>query len=444
MQSVPARPAPPPTGQVPSFAPGGRAISRAPANCCDRCPAPRRARRASLRRDFLERRRVVQHRERRPRLVGVSLARPIEPPRAVTQREFRASAAPASASQRLHRRKKFRVAVLDARRRAFGFWAAADIFSRREPPQPLDRSRLVRFNASRLPLARRREHHGQCDWSGSGGAAAIFFFAKPRPSWPRGRARAEKSGRAANAEIRVAAAGASDAFCMRPARRDFSARGALRGTTARRFAKKKIAAAPAGAGPARTGRDARGDEQGERRGALKRNQATCGRVAAAFRDEKKYLPLQNPKRAAGIKDRYAEFFAPLKRGSPTRAPRSRRNSLALPHVAVRSGVQITPTRSRRRSRVAPTRRRSRKSAPKAGAIVLRRAQDTDPQQFAVLVEIARPPGAKLAPGVGGGAGRARTLLHGRRRAAVDLRRACGHPEFPKHLDAFAQATGPSA
>jgi len=187
--------------------------------------------------------------------------------------------------------------------------------------------------------------------------------------------------------------------------------------------------------------------QGKGRGAgsLKRNQEQAQAWLRRFRAGRGYLPIPKPQgTAAGIADLYAAFFAPVKAWLAD-AGAALAGELALRHRAWRfdRGVQTYADQVEAALAVlhdAPTLERIR---AEGWQVLLDEAQDTDPQQFAVLVEITRPPGAQLGSWpAGGGAGPrpGHFCLVGDGQQSIYSSRADVR-NFQRHLDAFARGDG---
>lgn len=214
---------------------------------------------------------------------------------------------------------------------------------------------------------------------------------------------------------------------------------------ARRFMAKKIPARPAEP-PAAVGQEilAARTKAGKPAEALKRNQETAGQWRRRFREEKSHLPIPKPEgTAAGIKELYGRFFAPLK-GWLAEAGAVLAAELALRYRAWRfeRGVQTYADQVEAALAVLEDAAILDKIRAEEWRVVLDEAQDTDPQQFAVLVEITRPRGAALGtwPGRGAGpraghfcmVGDGQQSIYGSR---ADIR------NFQRHLEAFASGDG---
>ena len=219
----------------------------------------------------------------------------------------------------------------------------------------------------------------------------------------------------------------------------------LSAETARRWSRRPVAAQPPEPDEAVLRQILAATSKGKGALALARNQAAAQEWLRRFRDEQKFLPLAKPEgTAAGIKDLYAGFFAPLKTwlagaGAVLAA------ELALRYRAWRfeRGVQTYADQIEAALAVLHDPATLEKIRAEGWHVLLDEAQDTDPQQFAVLVEITRPPGATLGSWpVGGGpgpraghfclVGDAQQSIYGGR---ADIR------NFQRHLDAFQRRDG---
>ncbi|HZP60116.1 MAG TPA: UvrD-helicase domain-containing protein [Opitutaceae bacterium] len=178
---------------------------------------------------------------------------------------------------------------------------------------------------------------------------------------------------------------------------------------------------------------------------LARNQAAAREWRRRFAEEHGFLPLPEPEgSAANIRELYANFFAPLKSWL------ARAAAVLAAELAERFRVfrfergvqtyadQIDAAVAVLRDPVALERIRA-----DGWRVILDEAQDTDAQQFEVLVEITRPPGAAAGTWPEGGGppprpghfclvGDAQQSIYSGR---VDLR------NFQKHLAAFARRDG---
>lgn len=178
--------------------------------------------------------------------------------------------------------------------------------------------------------------------------------------------------------------------------------------------------------------------------ALKRNQETVSHWRRRLLTEKSHLPFPKPAgTAAGIKQLYARFFAPLK-GWLADAGAVLAAELALRYRAWRfaRGVQTYADQVEAALAVLQDAAILEKIRAEDWRVVLDEAQDTDPLQFAVLVEITRPPKATLGewPARGAGPRAGHFCLVGDGQQAIYGSRA-DIRNFQKHLEAFARGDG---
>ncbi|HSY53716.1 MAG TPA: UvrD-helicase domain-containing protein [Opitutaceae bacterium] len=179
--------------------------------------------------------------------------------------------------------------------------------------------------------------------------------------------------------------------------------------------------------------------------ALGRNQRAATEWLRRFRGERSYLPLAEPQgKAAGIEELFARFFAPLKAwlaeaGAVLAAELSERYRA----WRFERGVQTYPDQIEAALAVLRDAATLEKIRGEGWRVILDEAQDTDPEQFAVLVEITRPPGAPLGtwPANGGPpprpgffcmVGDGQQAIYGSR---ADIRK------FQQYLAAFARGDG---
>ena len=179
--------------------------------------------------------------------------------------------------------------------------------------------------------------------------------------------------------------------------------------------------------------------------ALRRNQERAVQWRRRFGAERTYLPLAKPEgRAAGIEDLYARFFTPLK-GWLAAAGAVMAAELALRYRAWRfdRGVQTYADQVEAALTVLRDGAMLERIRAEQWRVVLDEAQDTDAEQFAVLVEITRPPGARLGTWPDGGGpgprpghfcfvGDSQQAIYGDR---ADVR------NFQRHLDALGREPG---
>jgi ATP-dependent exoDNAse (exonuclease V) beta subunit len=176
------------------------------------------------------------------------------------------------------------------------------------------------------------------------------------------------------------------------------------------------------------------------------NQAAATEWLRAWKEEGRYLPLIDPDgTAGGMVALYDRFFAPLK-GWLASAGAVLAAELAERYRAWRfeRGVQTYADQIDAAMAVLRDREILERIRAEGWRVILDEAQDTDPQQFAVLVEITRPPGAELhawpdtAGAVGPRAGHfclvgdGQQAIYGSR---ADIR------NFRRHTEAFARGVG---
>ena len=176
------------------------------------------------------------------------------------------------------------------------------------------------------------------------------------------------------------------------------------------------------------------------------NQAAATEWLRTWKEETRYLPLIDPDgTAGGMVVLFDRFFAPLKNWLAT-AGAVLAAELAERYRAWRfeRGVQTYADQIDAAMAVLRDREILERIRAEGWRVILDEAQDTDPQQFAVLVEITRPPGAELhawpdtAEAVGPRAGHfclagdGQQAIYGSR---ADIR------NFIRHTQAFARGAG---
>ena len=222
------------------------------------------------------------------------------------------------------------------------------------------------------------------------------------------------------------------------------ARGLEAGTAAKLLARR-----PAGEPPALSETalqailDAR--SRGKMTEALKRNQDAAVEWKFKYIERNGYLPLAKPEGSAGgMVELYAAFFAPLKAwladaGAALAAELAERYRV----WRFERGVQTYADQIESAMAVLRDAAILEKIRAEGWRVILDEAQDTDPQQFAVLVEIARAPGEPLGawPARGGRGpraghfcmvGDAQQAIYGSR---ADIR------NFTRHIEAFRRGDG---
>ncbi|HVZ63730.1 MAG TPA: UvrD-helicase domain-containing protein [Lacunisphaera sp.] len=178
--------------------------------------------------------------------------------------------------------------------------------------------------------------------------------------------------------------------------------------------------------------------------ALRRNQATAERWLERFHTERTFLPLPKPEgTAANIRELYARFFAPLKDWlAATGAVLATELALRFRAWRFEQGVQTYADQVDAALAVLQDGAILERIRAEDWHVLLDEAQDTDPQQFAVLVEITRPQGAPLHswPGSGPGPRPGRFCLVGDGQQAIYGSRA-DIRNFLRHVEAFARNEG---
>ncbi len=176
------------------------------------------------------------------------------------------------------------------------------------------------------------------------------------------------------------------------------------------------------------------------------NQAAAAEWLLAWKEESRYLPIIKPDgTAGGIVALFDRFFAPLKdwlasAGAVVAAELAERYRV----WRFERGVQTYADQIDAAMAVLRDREILERIRAEGWRVILDEAQDTDPQQFAVLVEITRPPGAELhawpdAPGATGPraghfclVGDGQQAIYGSR---ADIR------NFRRHTQAFGRGDG---
>jgi ATP-dependent helicase/nuclease subunit A len=178
--------------------------------------------------------------------------------------------------------------------------------------------------------------------------------------------------------------------------------------------------------------------------ALKRNQETAVTWLRRFIDENTFLPLAKPEgEAANIVELYARFYAPLKLWLAD-AGAALAAELAERFRAYRfeRGVQTYADQIDAAMAVLGDEETLEKIRREGWRVILDEAQDTDPQQFAVLVEITRSPGAAVGawPGAGEGPRAGHFCMVGDGQQAIYGSRA-DIRNFRRYVDAFRRKDG---
>jgi ATP-dependent exoDNAse (exonuclease V) beta subunit len=137
---------------------------------------------------------------------------------------------------------------------------------------------------------------------------------------------------------------------------------------------------------------------------LERNKAAAEAWARAFAEGRGRLPMPRPEgNAAGIKDLYRRLLAPLKAWLAA-AGGVLAAELALRYRDWRGdrGIQTYADQIETAVEILGDAELLEKVRAEGWRVILDEAQDTDPKQFSVLVEVARPPGAVIGTWPGGG------------------------------------------
>jgi len=216
---------------------------------------------------------------------------------------------------------------------------------------------------------------------------------------------------------------------------------------ARRLAERRPAAASPAPSPAALEEilAAAPGRKGPGAGALERNKRTAREWLRKFLEESDPLPIPAPEgSAAGIRDLYRRFFAPLK-GWLADAGGVMAAELSLRYRWWRfdRGIQTYADQIETAAALLEDGEMLERIRAEGWRVVLDEAQDADPKQFAVLVEISRPPGAALGTWPSGGGigprpghfcmvGDAQQSIYSTR---ADIR------NFQGHIAAFANGNG---
>ncbi|MCF7687108.1 MAG: UvrD-helicase domain-containing protein [Cephaloticoccus sp.] len=178
--------------------------------------------------------------------------------------------------------------------------------------------------------------------------------------------------------------------------------------------------------------------------AVQANQQLAQEWCRRYRAEELFLPLPQPQgTAAGIAELFARMMAPLKSWLAAVA------AVLAAELAERfrawrddRGVQTYADQIDAALDVLREPATLDRIRQEGWRIILDEAQDTDPQQFAVLVEVARPPGAEFGtwPGPGLGPRTGHFCMVGDGQQSIYGSRA-DVTNFMRHLDAFAQGDG---
>lgn len=181
--------------------------------------------------------------------------------------------------------------------------------------------------------------------------------------------------------------------------------------------------------------------------ALQRNQAVAREWLQQFKTGRAYLPLPKPEgSAAGIKELYARYFAPVKTWL-AKAGAVLAAELSTRYRAWRftRGVQTYVDQVDAAMAVLDDDALLERVRSEGWRVILDEAQDTDPQQFAVLVELTRPAGAPRgtwprAEGRGVGPRPGHFCMVGDGQQAIYSTRA-DIGKFSRHVEAFRRGDG---
>ena len=215
--------------------------------------------------------------------------------------------------------------------------------------------------------------------------------------------------------------------------------------TARRLGELRVAAAPPAPPPGALDEIlAASGRRGPGAGALARNKETAGRWLRRFLEESEPLPIPRAEgTAAGIVDLYRRFFAPLK-GWLADAGGVLAAELLLRYRSWRldRGLQTYADQIETAAALLDDADMLERIRDEGWRVVLDEAQDADPKQFAVLVEIARPRGAPPGTWPGGGVGPrpGHFCMVGDAQQAIYSDRA-DIRNFQRHIAAFSEGDG---
>lgn len=180
--------------------------------------------------------------------------------------------------------------------------------------------------------------------------------------------------------------------------------------------------------------------------AVQANQRLAFEWLRRFREESGFLPIAAPTgTAGGMPELFDRFFSPLK-GWLAAAAGVLAAELAARYRAWRfeRGVQTYADQIDAAMAVLDDASTLDKIRAEGWRVILDEAQDTDPQQFAVLVEITRPPGATVGEwpvqlGAVGPRDGHFCMVGDGQQAIYSSRAHVGN--FQRHMDAFARGDG---
>jgi ATP-dependent exoDNAse (exonuclease V) beta subunit len=190
----------------------------------------------------------------------------------------------------------------------------------------------------------------------------------------------------------------------------------LSAAQARELAQRPLDAGPRGPDPAAAADLAAAKTRGTAQAALRRNQLTAETWRARFDGDHRYLPFPVPEgTAGGVKELYTRFFAPVKSWlAEASAILAAELARRYRHWRLERGVQTYADQVEAALSVLNDPGTLDQVRAEGWRVLLDEAQDTDPAQFSVLVEITRPPGAPYGswPGDGPAPGPGRFSLVG--------------------------------
>ncbi|HEY4988397.1 MAG TPA: UvrD-helicase domain-containing protein, partial [Opitutaceae bacterium] len=184
--------------------------------------------------------------------------------------------------------------------------------------------------------------------------------------------------------------------------------------------------------------------KGKNSEALARNKATAEEWVRRLAADSDRLPFPKPEgNAGGIKELYRRLFTPLK-GWLAQAGGVLAAELSLRYRSWRAerGIQTYADQLETALAVLADAGMLEQIRAEGWRVILDEAQDTDPKQFEVLVEIARPPGEPRGTWPGGGAGPrpGHFCMVGDSQQGIYADRA-DIRYFRRHVDAFASEDG---
>jgi len=244
------------------------------------------------------------------------------------------------------------------------------------------------------------------------------------------------------------APGQVDAFLRHASLDDiFDLARTLDGVAAARLRSAPVAARPPGPDPAALSliQESVSARKGKSAEALARNKETARKWERRFREEEGPLAIAKPEgTAGGIKELYRRLFSPLKAWLAA-AGGAMAAELSLRYRSWRldRGIQTYADQVETALSIMGDDAMLERIRGEGWRVILDEAQDTDPKQFAVLVEITRSPGAARGdwPGAGGrGPKPGHFCMVGDAQQGIYSARA-DIKNFQRHVDAFARGDG---